>query len=546
MPTIKEAIEKGLDHLNPEAYFPLIKFANKNLHINMEKASRDTIVNWTKKYIFLNQDFSLAKKALSSLDNSIAYLQKAITKSNPTYAKRFFNFVKDKYAKSIVSQYFSKQDNKDKFIEQTTQLAKNEFVNKITQKLEAQHFTPSTELKNVLKNLVSEIEDSSRTLVNIYYLKREMAKLPVNAQKIVLDNILQKSKLNEDLLNTFNQAPDVNLIPYLQEKVNSVGAQLIKNKQAQEIYKYDGLVERIIPASIRGLNDVDRSVIEGIALKGDNSKVEDLFNFEVASGVRPNKTYNVGHTGASNRSSTTLANIAMYFASKHGLKHGKPQSTWVMIYESTKGINTTELVDEKVSWTEFEFATTQLKPGRFLGAVQFELDEANSDKNNIAFKAVDGFVNPKVHNNDYRKEGIEGDIKSFLDIAKHYDKPNQQSKPSLDFKLPKSSKKVSDTRTFFQKVYDLLGLGHNPIAYKKDRLNQLDFVQHETAAQKATRLAKEKSEMSYWQMFSDQLYNGASKIRPWLPSFNLLANKMEPKHKKVVTEAVREVIKSKP
>ncbi|MBI2791187.1 MAG: hypothetical protein HYX61_04445 [Gammaproteobacteria bacterium] len=550
MTTIKEAIEKGLKNLNPEAHFPLIHFARKHLDIEMENASRNMVIEWAKKYIFLNGDFHLSKKVLSSLDNTIEYVQKAIRKFNPSYAKRFFNFVKDKYAKSVVNKFFSKPANIDKFVQETTKFAKKEIVHKILGKCKKEKIVlPSTQykpLKNALDKLVNEIEDNTKTLANINSLKTVMAGLPANVQEIVLNRIVQRKKLDEDLVATFAQPISADLLANIQGKVSNYGIHLIKNKQAQEVYKYDGLIERIVPASIRGLYDVDRSVVESIALKGDTSKVEDLFNFEVASSARKNKTYKVGHTGSSNRSSTTLANIAMYFASKHGLKHGKPKSTWVMIYESSKGINTTELVDKKVDWTEFEFASTELKPGRFLGAVKFEVDDTNSDKRNIAFKAVDGFVAPKVHTGNYRKEGIDGDIKNFLEIAKHYDKPNLHAKPKVEFKLPRSAKKVSDERTFFQKIYDFLGLSHDPHRYKKERLAQLDVVQHETVAQKAARLAKEKSEMYFWQAFSDQLYQGAGKIKSWLPSFNAIVGKMEPEHKKEVKVALKKALKAKP
>ncbi|MBN9289346.1 MAG: hypothetical protein BGO43_12120 [Gammaproteobacteria bacterium 39-13] len=547
MTTIKEAIEKGLDNLNDEAYFPLIHFARK-LNIEMEKSSRNMIINWAKKFIFLNGDFHLAKKILSSLDKTIEYLQKAIGKHNPTYAKRFFNFVKDKYAKSVVNKFFSVPANKDQFVEKTTEFAKKEMLSKILAQFKKNNITLAqpqfSAIKHRLQNLINEIEDNGKTLANIMTLKAAMAALPKNVQEMVLNKILQRKKLDEDLVATFTQQHPANLVADIQEKVNNNAIHLIKNKQAQEVYKYDGLIERIIPASIRGLYDVDRSVVESIALKGDTSKVEDLFNFEVASNARQNKTYKVGHTGGSNRSSTTLANIAMYFASKHGLKHGKPESTWIMIYESSKGINTTELVDKNVDWTEFEFASTALKPERFLGAVKFEVDDANSDKHNIAFKAVDGFVAPKVHTDNYKKTGVEGDIKHFLELAKHYDKPNLHAKPQTKFKLPRSSKKVSDKRSFFQKIYDFLGLSHNLHAYKKERLQQLDFVQHETDARKAARLAEEKSEMGYWQAFSDQLYQGVSHVKGWLPGFNAMVKKLDPEHKKEVTDALKAELKA--
>jgi len=551
MPTvsIKQAIEKGLDNLNPEAYFPLIRFAHKNLNIHMENSIRKMIVDWAKHYIFKNGDFHLAKKILSSLDSTIAYVQRSLFRYNPTFAKRFFNYIQDKYAKSVVGQYLTEPQNKNIFIEATNKFAKDTITKKTFSKLKKMgiqlpndHFKA---LNTALTDLINDIDDNAKTLNNITTLKTAMAPLSLEAQNVVLHKILQPKILGEDQASRFSKETVHLLLDDIQTKTNSYGVHLIKKAQADEVYRYDGLIKRVLPASIRGLYDVGRKVIENIALNGDTSKVEDLFNYEVASGARRNPTYKVGHTGASNRSATTLANVAMYFASKHGCQFGNPKSTWIMIYESSKGINTTELVNKSVNWTEFEFATPELKQSRFLGAVKFEIDETNSTAKEIAFKAVDGFVAPKVHQGNYRKEGIEGDIKQFLNIAKHFDKPTVSPKTELDFSLPRSSKKVAEERSFFQRIFDKLGLSKKPQQYREERLKQLKFVRQESDTERKIRLDREKANLTFWHCFSEQLDHGANYVKSWLPSFNSLVKDFEPEHKAEVVHALKKELKAR-
>lgn len=547
---IQDAINAGINNLKNEAYLPLIRFAKNNLNIEMEQSTRDMILKWAKRYIFLNRDFHLSDKILSSLDNAIAYVQSSIRKFHPTLAKRFFNYIQDKYAANVAAKYFSSKENKDAFVSATTEFAKKGVLTKVLKSFGRHGITLTDEqfqaIKAAAKNLIDNIEDDGQTLTHIDSLKTVMKTLPQQAQLAVLDIILQKNSLKEDIVASFNQKASAELVKDFQTKINRQGIHAIKKAQARQIYQYDGLIERVLPASIRGLYDVDKSVVESIALTGDNSKDEDLFNFEVASNARYNKTYDVGHTGASNRSATTLANIAMYFASKHGLRNGKPDSTWIMIYETSKGINTTELVDKKVEWTEFEFASPELKANRFLGAVKFEVDDANTTQDNIAFKAVDGFVVPRVHEGKFRKEGIEGDIKSFLDIAKYFDnRAGHPSQPDLTFSLPTDDKKISEDRTFFQRIFDKIGLSHHPIRYKNERLQQLKFVTNETPKQKAARLEKEKAELSFWHAFSDQLSNGATTVSSWLPSFNALVKRFKPEQKEEVVEALKAKLSAK-
>lgn len=546
--TIKDAVQNAIGNLNNEAYYPLIRFAKEHLKIEIEKSSRNMIVNWAKKYIFQNGEFHLAKRVLSSLDKTIAYVQDSLRTANPRYAKHFFNYIKDKYAQNVVNRYLSSDERKAALVDAAVGFAKKGIVEKIFGKFKKSGIRlPDVSfkaLKIAIQNLINEIEDAPKSLTNINVLKGLMKTLPENAQRIVLDTLLQKKSLAENSIARFSNNQPGALIDDFQAKIKSFGLHVIKRAQAQKVCKYDGLIERALPASMRGLYDVDKKVVENIAINGDTSKDEDLFNYEVASKARHNATYKVGHTGPSNRSATTLANIAMYFASKHGLAHGKPNSTWIMIYESTKGINTTELVDEKVNWTEFEFVTPQLKSNRFLGAVKFEVDDALSNGRNIAFKAVDGFVAPKVHQGTYRKEGVEGDIKTFLELAKHFDQPAlSPTVPNVTFKLPKSTKKLSEERTFFQRIFDKLGLSHKPEQYTKERSKQYTFVQKESDKQKAARLKKEKADLSFWQAFSDQLEQGTTYIKSWLPSFNAMVKKLEPEQKKEVVVALKKKMK---
>ncbi|MBS0289870.1 MAG: hypothetical protein JSS07_07555 [Proteobacteria bacterium] len=544
--TIKEAIEKGLANLNKEAFFPLIHFARHNLNIDIEKGMRDQLIDLAKKYMHLNKEWYLGKKIFSSLDNTISYIQSSMKNFNPKIAKSFFNYVKDKYAGTIVNKFLADPKNKTAFVEAMTAFAKKRIVDQIFGKLSKEKVTLTKDqasgLRTALEDLVNNIENRDSTLENIHYLKNQLLSLSPATQEIVLEKIMRRNSFNEDLKNSFLQKTGSSILEDIESKINSYGIHLIKNAQAQEVYKYDGLIERVLPAHIRGLYDVDRKVVESIALNGDTSKVEDLFNYEVASGARHNPIYKVGHTGGSNRSATTLANIAMYFASKHGLAHGRPNSTWIMIYESSKGINTTELVDENVDWTEFEFASPELKANRFLGAVKFEVDDANSDKNNIAFKAVDGFVVPRVQQGNYKIQGVEGDIKHFLEIAKHFDKPATNSQqPKVEFKLPRSSKRVSENRTFFQRIFDKLGLSHNPLKYKQERLEQLEFVRNESKDQKQKRLNDEKTMLDFWQHFSEQLVRDQAK--PLLPSFYAMVKKLEPKQQPPVIKTLKKMLK---
>ncbi len=543
---IKETVSVALDNLRPEANFPLIQFAKKHLNIDIEKSMRDDIVEWARKNIFFNKSWRIIEKALSTLDSAVEYIQKAMANSNPKLAKKFFNYIKDKYAKMVVDKYM--EINKDKFVEKTTAFGKANVLPKIFRKFDKEKIrlskTDFQHLRVVLSQLVDDIEDTMKTTRHVIDLRNMMKKLPDNVQKIVLDKIMTKRTINDDLQKRLNSGLGT-VVQDIQEGINNSALRAIRDAQVQEIYHYDGLIERALPASVRGLHDVDRRVVEQIALRGDSAKPEDLLNFEVASGARHNPTYNVGHTGPSNRSSTLLSKIAMYFASNHGLKHGKPQSMWVMVYEATKGINTTELVNKNVKWTELEFATQQLKPSHFLGAVRFELDPNNTNGKEIAFKAVEGFVNPKVHQGKYNKEGIEGDIKQFLDISKYYSQPAANKKPDMTFKLPKNSSQVASDRTFFQRVFDKVGLSSNPDKYKQERENQLKFVQSETPEAKAKRLAKEQEKMKFWHAFSEK---GTHDPKTWLPTCQKYVTEMEEDQRVAVESEIRKMLKmqSKP
>jgi hypothetical protein len=544
-PSIKETISSALDNLRAEANFPLIRFAKKHLDIDMEKALKEDIVSWAKKYMLFNSDQKLANRVLSSLDSAIAYIQNVIAKSNPKLANNFFNSIKDKYAKMIVDKYMAK--NKATFLTKTIAFAKSNLPNKIYKKFDKQNIRLNkndfNNLKNILNVLVNNIEDPIKTRANITLLKNFLKTQPVNVQTIILEKMMQRKSIKEDLLKRFTITSPAGLTADFQSKINANALNEIKKTQAQEIYTYDGFIERYLPASVRGLHDVDRKVVEQIALQGDNAKPEDLFNFELASRARPNETYQVGHTGPSNRSSTTLANIAMYFASNHGLKRGAPKTMWVMIYESTKGINTTELVDKSVKWTECEFATTQLKPSRFLGAVQFALDPSKSDDKNIAFKAVAGFVSPRVHQGNYNKSGIEGNIKQFLDIAQYYDKPATTKKPELEFKLPKNKNQVSADRTLFQRFVDKLGLSDKKEVYLKEREAQKQFVQAETPQEKAKRLAEEKKKLAFWQGFSEKIQKEGKDAKTWLPTCQRLLKEMKSEQRAVVEKELKNMLK---
>jgi hypothetical protein len=206
--TIKETVQTALGNLNAEANFPLIRFAKDHLNIEMEKASRNMIIEWAKKYIFLNGDFSMAKKILSSLDKTIAYLQDSLRKFNPKFAKRFFNYIQDKYAKSVVNQYLSSDTNRNDFVQASTSFAKKGILTNIFNQFDKQGIKLNDDqfqaLRTALQSLTNDIEDNSKTLVNIAALKTAISPLPQNVQNIVLDKILQRRSLAENLSVRFS------------------------------------------------------------------------------------------------------------------------------------------------------------------------------------------------------------------------------------------------------------------------------------------------------------------------------------------------------
>lgn len=542
-PNIQETVNIALDNLRPEAYYPLIRFAKHHVGIDIEKEMRQEILSWAKKNVFQNNDSKLTNKVLSTLDGAIAYIQNTIGKSNPKIAKKFFNYIKDKYAKFVIEKYMAQ--HKAAFSEKVVAFGKENVLPRIFRKFDKANIRlPKNDfqnLKNCLATLIEDIESNPKTLKNFNALKILMKTLPENVQDIIIDKIMKKRKIGEDSRKRFYGLV-LPVVQDMQEGIRDIALRAIRNAQVQEIYKYDGLIERYLPASIRGLHNVDRKTVEQIALNGDNPKDADLFNFEVASRARKNPTYSVGHTGPSNRSSTLLTNIAMYFASNHGLKSGKPESIWMMVYAPTKGINTTELVDKNVKWTELECATKQLKASHFLGAVQLEVDAENSNKKEVAFKAIGGFVNPKVHQDNFDQEGMEGDIKRYLEVAKHFDRPLPGKTPDLRFSMPKLSSQVSAERSFFQRIFDKIGLPRDEEKYRQEREKQVQFVRSESPAEKAKRLAKEKEEARFWQQFPEKAPKTSPKV--WTPVYQKLVGEMEEEQREAVNSATRKLFRA--
>lgn len=519
---IKNAIELALDNLNDESYFPLLALAKDKLEIDIQAQCKEKLLNWAASLLRHERgNPGIKEKILSGLDSATSYIMKKIQTFHPRRAKYFFNYVKDAYAKKLVNSYLNTPENKETLINEISAWSEQAVMNSILKKLNKSKTNQLliNQLLPPLESLIRNIDEPLLAENSILKLRNILGEHP-KTRKILAQAIVSQEDFNDNLEKIFMKAPMSSIYDRIKEQLYSRKLSKIKKAQARAIYQYDGLIERSLPASVRGLHGLDKDTIKQIALKGDKSKEDELLNFEVASYARYNKDYAPGHTGASNRSSTPLTDIANYFATKHGLRRGKPESTWIMIFESTKGLNMTEIVDKSVGWTEFEFATPELSAKKFLGAVKLEVDEKRSNKNDIQLKAVNGFVAPRVHKGKYNKAGIEGDIANMLDMAKFYDKPKKYAQPNLDIKLPRKIEKHCQDRTLFQRFYDMLGLSSSRKRYMKQRAKQLEFVQTETPEARQKRLQQEKRDMVFiTKKAQAKEREMAITGKSWLPSF---------------------------
>lgn len=434
-------IDLGLENRRPEANYPLIKLAKKYLNINMQEATTSELKQkiceltekieerepgrtkelFSKKFLRISND----PKEQKTLYKQLVPL---IDKQHEREAEWYFRFGDDSYAKAVVDSFLGDKEHYNQFTKKLRQWAEKAVAEKIKRKIGIENFT-SDPLE--IKKINQAIDNIVKGVAHPFKSKRSLVN---EGLKTLSDSSVLKEHGISISEENFQQVKN-----QVKTGVNNALMAFLKRKQYEEINRYDGLQEHFTPMSMRGLANLDRSTVQKIAKEGDFPSAHDLFNHEVSSRAR-RSYYARGHTGKSNRSTTIASKIATYFGTGFGFKRGIKETIWYTIYESKKGLFMSEIEPEG-GWKEAEIVTPYLKPNRFLGAVQFTVDKAESERETIRLVPSDGFISEKVRNGTYRKEGAVGKIFEFLELAKKFDPLNEEEKAALHktFFLDRSS-----------------------------------------------------------------------------------------------------------
>ena len=337
-----------------------------------------------------------------------------INKQHERESEWYFRFADDQYAKAVVDIFLEDEDRYRYLTQKLRQWADREVSDKIKSKIGIENFTNDPQ---EIEKINQAIDNIVKGVAHPFKEKRSL----VEGLKVLSNSFVLKEHgihISED---SFQQ-----IKAQVKTKINNRLMAFIKRKQYEEINRYDGLQEHFTPMTMRGLADLDRHIVQKLANEGDFPSAHDLFNHEVSSRARRSH-YARGHTGKSNRSTTLASKIATYFGTGFGFKSGAKETVWYTIYESKKGLLMSE-IEPGGGWKEAEVVTPYLSSNRFLGAVQFTLDKAESQGDTIRLVPSDGFISEKVRNGTYRKEGAVGKIFEFLELAKKFDPLNEVEK----------------------------------------------------------------------------------------------------------------------
>lgn len=442
-------LKTGLDNRRPEANFPLIKVVKKYLAIDMKEKINEELKsriialaknidpNSLPELTLLRSEAPVSPKVLKLLFKKIVPLLDGKSKNQSDW---YFQFVKDSYAKEIVDLFLADDKRREQVVEGLQKWAEEGVAEKLLKKIQVEQYSRDqaavVEFNETIKIIVKAVSRPDDQAFSLQQALEALTASLLVAGSPQLQATLSRLLISQKEMETELQITDEKkhtINKRIKVKINNKLMAFIKRRQYEEINHYDGLLEHVVPMTLRGLNgSVEKKTVEKIALEGDYSSTQDLFNHEVNSRARAS-FYARGHTGKSNRSSTVANKIAAYFATGHGFRYGIADvpTLWFTIYESQKGLMMSEIEPEG-GWKEGEIVTPYLKPERFLGAVQFTVDRSSVPQEGqigpIRLIPVDGFASKKVIEGNYRKEGEVGEIAKLLRVAKAFARTDDEQK----------------------------------------------------------------------------------------------------------------------
>lgn len=455
-------------------------------------------------------------------------LLKGFDKEPSIGLKKYFNTANDAYGKLVLDEYLSNPTRKAELSEKIQQWTARQVAFEIRDILDKKYGIFRERYLNSFEESLYECllkKDTPEFVPALTYLtENEMVLSPSDTQTTFTDLLMTQFK-GERVGKIFNPQTlsDEEFVGEVKSRLNNLLMEKLKETQSHYIHQYDGLIEHYAPATIRGLHDVDDDVVKNLAVEGDYSSVYDIFNNEVSSGARKS-LYALGHTGASNRSTTLNFNIASYFATAHGLKSGTPESVWFMIYEPQEALYMSE-IESAGAWKEAEVVMPHLGAKKFLGAVKFVVDKSKTNSKNIVLKPVDGFLSDKAKSGEFDKAGMVGELKQVFDYAQHFEKRVEGSPGILKVKRHPKDPKSTMSRVekiaqhnliqqfvegisrypneFVHQVLPKKDLPANQAEYLAERAKQRAFVDREDDQRRLERLQKEREKHlalseNYW------------------------------------------------
>lgn len=451
-------------------------------------------------------------------------------RSKGRHLEYYFNFLDDEYGEKLMQEFLADPFRKKEVIERITNWSNKQLAQKILKQLgvmdsripEEDRVQFFNDLLSVIKNVDAHgtrLQKSLQKLISNQLVTKGMIDLKALASQLYLrTDVFNDDTSQFSLENVSDETKFAKIKDKIKTKINRMSMSTIKHAIYEEVIKYDGLIEHATPATIRGLHSRTFEEAVKIATHGDFSSVYDLFRYEVASKARSSK-YQRGHTGPSNRSTTLSPKIATYFATKHALNEGIPDSVWFFIYEGGTGIYMSEIEPEG-EWREAEIGVPYLMPEWCLGAVQFKVANANTD--NFLLEAVDGFLTPSGREKkdlSFSQLGMLEEIYKYFILAKHFDeahlKGGQKKRLSSTYEVKRrfdknlkdenDKKQASSAYKKYLFEYDSItlknllptkGIPKGHFRYKLSRMLQRKFAALETKTDKEQRLQKERTFLS--------------------------------------------------
>lgn len=504
-------------HVSREEAFELVKQASRLVD---QKAAQEVFSS------FLGQDVqAMSPSEFARAANKIRsgkrwvlcakQLLKRFDKRPSRDVKAYFNTVNDAYGKGVLDTYLNSPENKNKLSQALQEWTAKRVAKGIVDDTFRENRQPPEMCNDFQQTLVRCLmqKDGPHFKEHLEACLNHQALKDPQVQRRMTERLLshyQGGKIKKVLSHKTLQDPAV--VDMVKRRMNNHMMEALKEAQAKEIYRYDGLIEHYAPATIRGLHDVDDQVVKQLATEGDYASAYDIFNHEVSSGAR-RSLYARGHTGPSNRSTTLNFNIASYFATSHGMSSGTPENVWFMIYEPQNALYMPN-VEAAGAWRESEVVMPHLGAKHFLGAVKYQVDHSQTNKEKIVLKPVDGFLSDKAKKGEFDGTGIVGELKQVFDTAKNFTTGNTAhlSPLSVDRRPEKpktwmsTAKKIAGWKgidafkrkisqvpnRFVGSVLPKKAMPTGRLEYLTERAKQRAFVERESDFETLERLEREK------------------------------------------------------